>query len=156
MWLPVTKGLHTAFEAHNSNRKIRFFRSLIHQPPDTVVGDEVHQDFFADHLRRSAAQDIQAHGRLDVAKKQLDIPPFEIKLGKLLRRISLGIKQGGDDVKPLYSESRMFHRDFDLPQDKLLRKLLPCVFRIRQNGVIAGAFPRYQQVIRPELFEAAC
>src|SRR3989339_1414903 len=149
MWLPATKGLHTALETYNSNRKIRFFRSLIHQPPDTVVGDEVHQDFLADHLRRSAAQNIQAHGRLDVAEKQLNIPPFEVKLGKLLRRISLGIKQGSDDVKPLSSESRMFHRDFDLPQDKLLRELLPHLFRIRQNGVIDGAFPRYQQVIRP-------
>ena len=69
MWLPTTKGLHTAFEANDPNLQIRFFRRFIHQPPDTVVGDEVHQYFFTDHLRRSTAQNIQAHGRLDVAKK---------------------------------------------------------------------------------------
>ncbi len=81
MGLPVTKGLHAALETHNPNLKIRFFRSLIHQSPDAVVGDEVHQDFLADHLRRSAAQNVHVHGRLDVVEKQLDIPPLEVKLG---------------------------------------------------------------------------
>ncbi|MDO8947147.1 MAG: hypothetical protein Q7U88_08310 [Desulfocapsaceae bacterium] len=67
----------------------------------------MHQDFFTNRLWRSAVQDIQAHSRLDVAKKQLDIPPLEVKLGNLLSRILLGIEQGGNDVKPLCPKSRI-------------------------------------------------
>src|SRR4030042_3810017 len=119
MWFPVAKCLHTALEAHNSNPKIQLFCRLAHQPPDTVVCNEVHQDFFAYHLRCLAAQDIHPHGRLDVAEKQLDIPPLEVKSSKLFGRILYGIKQGGDDVKFLSSEPRIFHSNFDLPQKQL-------------------------------------
>jgi hypothetical protein len=41
MWLPVAKCLHTALEAHNSNLNIYLFGRLAHQPPDTVVCNEV-------------------------------------------------------------------------------------------------------------------
>jgi len=128
MGFPTAKGLYAALETHNSNTDRRFFRRLAHQPPDTVVGDEVHQDFFTDHHRRQAAQDIQPHGYLDVSKKQLDIPPFKVKFGKLFGGISRGIKQGGDDVKPLSPETTIFHPDLDLSQNKLLRKSLPFFF----------------------------
>jgi len=104
MWLPVTKRLHAPFEAHQANFKVRFFCSLVHQPPDAVVSDEMHQDFLSDHLRCFAPQDIHPHGRLDVTEEQLDIPPLEVKFGQFRRRILPGIKQGGDDVKSLSSE----------------------------------------------------
>src|SRR6266498_592166 len=121
MWLPVAKCLHTALEANNSGLNIHLFSSLAHQSPDTVVCNEVHNDFFAYHRRRFAAQDIHPHGRLDVAEKQLDIPPLEVKSGKLFSRILYGIKQGGDDVEFLSSEARIFHSYFDLAQGQLLR-----------------------------------
>jgi hypothetical protein len=86
MRLPVTKRLQAPFEANHANFKVRFFCSLVHQPPHAVVGDEVHQDFFSYHFRRLATKDVHPHGCLDVAKKQLDIPPLEVKLGQFLRR----------------------------------------------------------------------
>jgi hypothetical protein len=51
------------------------------------------------------------------------------------------IKQGGDDVKFLSSESRIVHRNPDLSQDQFFRKVRPLVYRIRQIGVIDRAFP---------------
>src|SRR5210317_567960 len=114
MWLPVTESLNTAFETYNPSLNICFFRRLIHQSPDTVVSDEVHQYLFPDHLRRQAAQDIQSHCYLDVTEKQLDIPAFKVQFGKLLCRIPRYIKQGGDDVKPLSSEATIFYPDLNL------------------------------------------
>lgn len=78
MRLPVAKGLHTALEAYNSNLKSNVFGRLAHQAPDTVIGNEVHQDFFAYHLRSLAAKNIHPHGRLDIAEKQLHIPAPEL------------------------------------------------------------------------------
>src|ERR1039457_1048745 len=111
MGLPVSKCLQASFEAHHANFKVRFFFCLVHQPPHAVVGNEVHKDFFSYHFRRLAPQDVHPHGRLDVAKKQLDIPSPEVKLGQFRRRILHSIKQGGDDVKSLSSEPWNVHEE---------------------------------------------
>lgn len=156
MWFPAAKCLQAALEAHSSNLKIRFFGSLVHQPADTVVSDKVHHYFFSDHLGCFTPQDIHTHGRLNIAEKQLDIPPLEVKFGKFIRRILLGIKQGGNNVKPLSAKPGILHRDLDLSQHQLFRKLRPIVFRVRQSDVINWAVPFYQQIVRTELFVAAC
>ena len=88
MRLPVAQHLKAALETDNPNREVR---RLGHQPPDTVVGDEVHQDFFPDHFRRLAPQDIHSHGRLDIAEEQLNIPALEVKVGKFSRGTGPGV-----------------------------------------------------------------
>lgn len=125
MWLPVAQRLEAALEADNPDYKVRHLGRLSHQLPDTVVGDEVHQDFFPDHFRRLAPQDIHSHGRLDVAEEQLDIPALEIKVGKFSSGIVHGIQESGDDVKVRNPEARIGNGDLDLPQGQLFRKLLP-------------------------------
>ena len=92
MGLPGAQSLEATLETDNPNRKVSILGCLGHQPPDTVVGDEVHQNFFSDHFRRLAPQDFHPHGRLDVAEKQFDIPALEVKVGKLLSGILLGIQ----------------------------------------------------------------
>ena len=121
--------------------------------PNAVVGNKIHQELFANHLRRFAAQYIHPHGRLDIAKKQFDVPAFKVQSGQLFGRISLSIKQNGHNVKAYCSEPRTVHRDLDLPQGQVFRKLLPLFSRIRQRLLIIGAFPRHQQIIRPQPLE---
>jgi len=125
MWLPVAQRLEATLEADKPARNVRRLGRFSHQPPDTVVSDEVHQDFFTDHFRRLAAQDLHPHGRLDVAKEQLDIPALEVKIGKFSSGIMRGIQESGDNVKVLNPEARTGHRDLDLPQGQLFRELLP-------------------------------
>ncbi len=145
MGLPVAQCLETALETDNPNRKIRCLDRIQHQPPDTVVGDKVHQDFFPDHVRRPAPQDVYPHGRLDVAEKQLDIPALEVKIGKFSSGIVRGIQKRGDDVKVPNPEARIGYRNLDLPQRPVLS-----AWRCRNNCRIpcrpgrrrrAGRFP---------------
>jgi len=115
----------------------------------------MHQNFFANHVRGETTQNVHAHGCLDVAEKQLDIPPLEIEFGQFLCRISRGIELSGDNVKPPGSEPGIRHLDLDLTQSQLFRKICPGVFGIRQKLGVFRTFPCNQQIIRPKLFEAA-
>jgi len=116
MGLPVAQGLYATFEAEIPNRKISFFGRLRHQLPNTVVSNEVHQDFFSNHFRCLAPQHIHTHGRFDVTEKQLDIPALEIEIGNLGCGVLNGIQQRGDNVKVLNPEARIGDRYPDLPQ----------------------------------------
>nr|WP_305042828.1 hypothetical protein [Geoalkalibacter sp.] len=114
MGLPVAQRLEASLEADKPDCKVRRLGCLTHQPPDTVVGDKMHQDFFPDHVRRLAPQDVHPHGRLDVAEEQLDIPALEVKVGKFSSGIARGIQKRGDDIKVLNPEARIGNRDLDL------------------------------------------
>jgi hypothetical protein len=124
---PTTKSLQATLETDNPDFDGSLFCGFVHQPPNAVVSDEVHQDFFTDHFRRSASQNIHPQGCLDVAEKQFNIPPLEIEFGKLLRRILLGVQQGGNDIETLCPETRMLDRDTDLSQGEFFREVFPCV-----------------------------
>ena len=45
--------------------------SLLHQEPDQVVGDDVHDCFLFDQFRALAAQDVQSEQDFDLVEVQL-------------------------------------------------------------------------------------
>jgi len=69
---------------------------LVHESAGAVVGNEVHQNFFANHFRGFAAQHIHAEGDLDLAEEQFDIPAPEIEFSQFGSGIGHGVKQGSD------------------------------------------------------------
>ena len=116
MRLPVAQGLQTALEADRPNRQTRLLGRLEHQVANAVVGDEVHQDFFADHVRCLAAQDIHSHGRFDIAEEQLNIPALQVEIGQVSSRILDGVQQGGHEVELSGPKPWIGDCDLDLPQ----------------------------------------
>ena len=69
------EGVEGAFEADAIEGRAVSRGSTVHEGADEIVGDEVHPELALDHVGAFAAEDVEAHGRLDVAKKELGAPP---------------------------------------------------------------------------------
>jgi len=130
MRFPIAKSLQAPLETDNSDRNVGCFRSFVHQSSYAVICNEMHYDFFADHIRTLASQDVHTHCGFDVAKEQFDIPPFKVKVGQFLGRILCRVKQGSDNVKLLSSEAWIVDRHLDLSQDQFFRQLCPLLFGV--------------------------
>ena len=68
---------------------------VLHEAANTVVGNGMHDDLFADHCRRSAAQNVHAHCDLDVPKEQLNGPSPEVQPAEFFNGPFGGVEQGG-------------------------------------------------------------
>jgi hypothetical protein len=68
---PGEPDLHGVLEAELARDLVGQQGRLGHQEPDDVVGEQIHPEFFAGHLRSLAAQVLHAKRCLDVAQVQL-------------------------------------------------------------------------------------
>ena len=118
MWLPLPECLDAGFKTDPADRFVLSRGRLPHETANPVIGNQVHEDFLVNHVRRFAAQNVHPHGRFDIPKKQFDIPPLEIQIRQLGGGIGRSIQQGRDEVKGGHSEAGMLHRHFDLSEDE--------------------------------------
>src|SRR5213592_3814781 len=56
----VTQGIQGAFEADSAQFHTMADGRVLHERADKVVGNDVKQEFFLDHLWRQAAQDVES------------------------------------------------------------------------------------------------
>ena len=91
---PLPERVAGALEADALNGHIVQCGGMLHEAADAVVGDGMHDDFFTDHRRGFATQDIHAHGDLDVAEEQLNGPAPEVQLAEPFGRPFHRVEQG--------------------------------------------------------------
>ena len=91
----LAHGVHAAFEAHLFHRLAVQGRRLGHQAADEIVARQIHLQFFMDHGRAFAAQNLHAQAALEVAPPQLNAPAAQVKGGQFVGGIGLGITQSG-------------------------------------------------------------
>ena len=118
MRLPLPECLDAAFKTDPADWFVLARGRLPHKTANAVIDNQVHEDFLADHVRRFATQNIHAHGRFDIPKKQFDVPPLKIQIRQLAGGIGFHIQQGRDEVKGGNSKAGLLHRHFDLPEDE--------------------------------------
>ena len=75
----VPHGVERTFEADPPKLGSVRVRGLLHQEPDQVVGNHVHERFLGDKFRALAAQDIEAEQYLDLMEVKFDFPALRVE-----------------------------------------------------------------------------
>jgi hypothetical protein len=102
---PVSQGIDRALEAEPIQREPPAEGGVKHDGADQIVGNRLHPDFPLDQFRRLAAQDVQAHGDLDVPHEQFDPPAPQVQFGEGLVRVKNAVEQRGGHDDRLGSEA---------------------------------------------------
>ena len=110
----MTECLAGSFETDSVEFALGGVRGLEHGGADKIVGDDVHGEFFFDHCRRPASEDIDAERNLDVSQVEFDPPSTAVQFGKGAGRKLSVIGEGGGEGDVLASKSGDIDREGDM------------------------------------------
>ncbi len=72
---------------------------------DEVVGDQIGEEFLANHGRGAAPKLFHRHGGLQVAESKFDLPAHTVEYGDAFEGIGDGVEQGRGDPKGFGAKS---------------------------------------------------
>lgn len=121
---------------------------LLQQRSNQVVGDDEHQQFFADHIGRLAAKTFHAHRCFDVAKIEFDGPSSEVQLRKLVDGVYVGIEKGRDEIVLPYPKTFYIDEDAHGSNLESIRESSP--LGLRPAFLTLRLSPGYNLVVAPE------
>ena len=75
----VTRGVQSALETDALQGHGMEMSRTLHENANEVIGNEMDDEFFFDHRRGLAAQDVEGHQSLNLMEVQLDTPALAIK-----------------------------------------------------------------------------